>query len=1056
MIRLWLFLLFAAWAGSVHAAEAARIAVISDQGGEDLAALVTAKLSNHPGVILPERDALAKIGDEQTLVEMAAKSGDTLGKLLHADGLLFISRNGEDTEIRFSAVQLGIVLFDLKFPRESDVSLLPFSLLSQIENDIPKLGLPPGKAIPLTVLNLHADYAVPSTAASERRLTLLLENNLAAVPQIMILERRHGEALGFEKALDPDSTAPLAGACLLDGTLAMPVSPEGDIVARMRLRLPDLEREIDVEAHGPAADLRKTAEAMASAVVEALRLPSPPAPGSSMPEARVYLAEALWAMRHGTPQEAREALDDAELLAAPEPDLIAAQISFYCDDASRGVPPTYVGPAPGQTPADGRSEERADEMTRALAGLKRYRSEGMESRREVLLSSNEYTAEALQGKAFNAGIRLLWLLDRIAPERGIALRASVHALAPFDVAAGRIPDLWTTPMNYLDDWVESADEEMDILRTECERVPEFGYEGDTVSWLTTFGDPERFCPRFFPAPDNRQTRYLQFIENLESNPISKPIALLFLARWIDPASQDRYHAFLAELWDEKEVLIKSRRMSGLLGWACKLAMEHSPADPLLCSLLHYYFRNETESKWGQIMATTWEPKLFPKSEASAFWDDLQEMRKRIPGWSSYFDSMEASYIAVFGDPRATLHPFLRVHRFWDPGTIPGNSSFAPFQIAAMKSRPDGLWVFGSHQDQAVVYRVDLKHFTAERLADPSLGVITQAVVSDGFVYIVSHSLVPPKETQGSSDHPFYLARYEAETGTWRQRTIPSGVLYAAGKGLYVSHFGRSGGLDGGPGESTLLRYDWESDTLKVLVSARRTPPLNQFDGHLEDGTIKVFPWAGGDACAMIGSKIYRIREESGEWSQIETPGYWYPAPFDDGFFEGNLGASSSPVLVHIDSDQPAPEIFIGPALSTEDAKRLPAWTSNPMWTGIPELGRAARHEGDVFILKEPGISYHTFTLFWYRSGVSQPIRIPLSFQADAAIEAHLKSIGDFTWSLHPEKEGPQLNLTATEEGLCLDRYRDGFWFIPYADLEAYATKDGQSQAKAGSVVQIPQ
>ena len=87
-----------------------RVAVISDKDGNDLSVLVTTELSAKPGIVLVERDDLSKIGDELKLQQLAGKDSVGLGKLVSADGLLFIGKVPDGFHIRFTAVGLGLRL----------------------------------------------------------------------------------------------------------------------------------------------------------------------------------------------------------------------------------------------------------------------------------------------------------------------------------------------------------------------------------------------------------------------------------------------------------------------------------------------------------------------------------------------------------------------------------------------------------------------------------------------------------------------------------------------------------------------------------------------------------------------------------------------------------------------------------------------------------------------------------------------------------------------------------------------------------------------------------
>ncbi len=135
-----------------------RVAVISDKDGNDLSALVTTELSAKPGMVLVERDDLSKIGGELKLQQLAGKDSVGLGKLVNADGLLFIGKVPDGFHIRFTAVGLGYVLLDDNVKQSADLGALAKSIADHLADYAPKLKLTPAESITLSVLNLHAEY----------------------------------------------------------------------------------------------------------------------------------------------------------------------------------------------------------------------------------------------------------------------------------------------------------------------------------------------------------------------------------------------------------------------------------------------------------------------------------------------------------------------------------------------------------------------------------------------------------------------------------------------------------------------------------------------------------------------------------------------------------------------------------------------------------------------------------------------------------------------------------------------------------------------------------
>ena len=308
----------------------ARIALVSTAETADLAALLTTELSSHAGVALVERDALAKIGEERKVQSMADTDAVALGKLVNADGLLFLNKENDQIRIRLTAVGLGYAVFDSRIASNTDTTQLAKTVAHEIAEFSPKLLLPPGKATPISLLNLRSDLATTNSTKTERDLTLLLESRLASVPEYLVLERRHAWDLGFEHSLGSSTPPLLEGAYVLDGVLRISGPNNEDVHAQIRVRTPKSSEEKTVEADGNANDLSALSEMLATRINRAIGAPISNAAWQPQDEAREYLGEGIWAWEHGQPQAAIEALDSAELLGEQAPDLLAARIQALC------------------------------------------------------------------------------------------------------------------------------------------------------------------------------------------------------------------------------------------------------------------------------------------------------------------------------------------------------------------------------------------------------------------------------------------------------------------------------------------------------------------------------------------------------------------------------------------------------------------------------------------------------------------------------------------------------------------------------------------------------
>jgi hypothetical protein len=335
------------------AAASVRLAVISDADNQAFAASLITELSSGQDVSLVERDDLAKVGDELKLQQMAGSDAIALGKLIGADGLIFINKAPDGFQVRFTAVGLGYALFDDQIAPGTEIVQLAKSMANRIAVYAPKLKLDPAKAIPISVLNLRADYATPDSLTMERKLTLLLESRLASLPQYVVLERRHGWSLGFEHSLLTNPKPLLQGAYVVDGSLSLPLQSQDpkDVIIHLRLRSPG-NQQTPLEIRGPVNDLQGLIERMASEIQKATGTTSAAPPWQPEKEAREYLEEGIWGWRNDADDAALEALDSAELLGETAPDLVPVRIAVLYQRASHALDlakQDVSGPAPADS-----------------------------------------------------------------------------------------------------------------------------------------------------------------------------------------------------------------------------------------------------------------------------------------------------------------------------------------------------------------------------------------------------------------------------------------------------------------------------------------------------------------------------------------------------------------------------------------------------------------------------------------------------------------------------------------------------------------------------------
>ncbi|HEY8965982.1 MAG TPA: hypothetical protein VIM58_06040 [Candidatus Methylacidiphilales bacterium] len=1017
-----------AFGADASSASTVRIAVIGDATTADLSALLTADLAKQPGLVLVEREALAKIGDERALREMAAKDGAALGRLLAADGLLFLSKDDTGCEARFTAVRLGLVLFDLaidpKAQAPSELKQVAENLGGRIAGLVPKLGLQLGEAVPISLLGLHSDLGGTRANAVERALSLLLEKDLVAAPKLVVLERRHAGALALEHDLLAGADAqPASGLWWIDGTLALPDVSDGEIAAVLRLRSPVGAAPLSIQAKGPASDLPKLAAALALSVAKAAGggTPAVPPGNRSEGEARQYLMEGLWAVRHGKREEALAAFDSAALLGEKASDLLAGRIDAQLK----------IGSGMDRKPGEG-LDERADALLGALHDLDRYAREKGESRLEIMdaYHTGEGAGRFMTDRLFIDGSAVLRMLREKGSSRTDAFREALRTFAGFDPLHGQVPTSWRIT-DAVDEWAESPEEEVAYYRARCSSLPQGAYI------LKQRIHMDRFCARFLPQKEDREAVFFKMVDDMLQDPKTRLLALYqYSIHGEKEARQKQYQTYLDSLWEQRETLQAQDHLGCflMLGFGNREALP-PPADPKLIALLHYYL--QTQKKWGDDPQDVWNPEFFPKEEAASLWNDLEACKARcVPngggGTPSYFGRLEDAYVRVFGEPPGAASKPLSVARTW----YAGQGATDLFGVVAEAS--DGLWIANGDTKTDTVQRL---RFEGDRVAASPLALPFSRV--EGVVEMEKCLYV-----SGWSNDEMVLGRYDLAAGTWQTRPVAGLMhLFAVGGNLYFSITGE---------DWVIGRYDWDKNEKVILASSRRTPPQNQFDSkaNLHIGTV--FAGPGGKPCVRIERGAYDILEKPGEWPETFTLNNWYFSETIGGrtLFSGPGDPhEQSWAVAIVDPVKAIPEEWIGTpdpirpyGLAVNDpvppSHVAPEWSKQPLWPGKYPAGSYLLHGDDLFYFAHSRDGVDRFHLLWFRRGRLDPIRVPLEFSIDGQTKERLRPYEMNTVRPIIDKTDSfaafaNLTCVATSRGLFFKCAGAIVWFLPYADLDAY-------------------
>ena len=1055
---------------------APRVAVIGDAHSKDLVALLTVELSSSPAVALLERDDLQKVGDEAKMQQMAGNDATALGKLIGADGLLFLDQRPDGMHVRFTAVNLGYALLDDAAPSALEPQQEAKALAHLVEVNASKLRLDPTHAIPISVLNLRAASATSGGAELERNLTLLLESRLAAVPEFVVLERRHAWSLNFEHALVAPGRGVLQGAYLIDGSIESLTAASGTITIQLRIRSPKSQQPTLPTIEGSTKDLPGLVEKILARILTSVGSGDSTHPGDSLAEAREYLKEGIWAWHANQPRIALEALDSAELLGETAPDLLATRINTLCQlggdvtslySTGTGVDWMDRHFEKGNTglPADPRPEERTELLLRAMADDQTYNSANGEKGLSLLtniptpngnIRINYGDTHELQTKVLYASSKVLAMLDALHDSQEDSFRQALRDFAEFDPLHGRMPAGGVFAFDYLGEWSDSADEELAYLHNLCAAsLSDYPLRNKLDELLYSTGATD-FCPRFAASAKDQKTLFEKFVTDLIRDPATKPVGLAIRVTWDDPAQKAAdYHLFLDDLWTERDALLKSSRLEGLVGRAVILQYKIStPADPQLVALFRYILQNHNPGVIGAIM---WYPDLFPPADAPSLWNDLEALKARAgasvaksgPTMAPVFQAaiqgeyskLEKAYIADWGNPdeTATAAPAansgpLVVNRYWCSWRAVGTSPIVPQQTFYAGGMDGTLWIYAyDHMPQNAVAAVDGYAAVPTCLFQihlPDLkttcSLNPRSIAPDGSqppVMAVGPDAVYIATITNYQPVKCVLDRFQISTRKWdsREMSLMISELFPVGDKIYFT----------AQGESGLARYDWESGQTILLASSRRRPAQNQFDDRAPYNVASVF--AGPDGpCAQIEQANYLIQETPGNWTLQSKLAMFPGIPQDP-----KVGVFPDPFGLHISTVEPQFQ-----PMSKEFTWYLACREKIDAQRKGDPVGYAYRN-GNFFVL---GHTDDCYTLWWVEPAKTDPIAIPLKLTIDDATLAGMKSrYGD---AMVPILTSPMkspaatVSMTVTSEGLCLTGEAGGFWFIPFSDIDSYLTAHG--------------
>ena len=1034
-----------------------RIAIISGSDASDLATLLTAELSQNKDLQLLERNDLTKVGDEIQLQRLAGNDAVSLGKLVGADGLIFITKSPDGFQARFTATGLGYALFDDRFESATDLPHLTELIGQRVSDYAPKLKLRPEEAVPISILNLRSDVAETDSADVERKLTLLLESRFAAAPKYVVLERRHVSGIKFERTLSNSIQPVMPGVSVIDGSLTLPAQGKEDMTVQLRLR-PSGGQPVPLEIHGSIKDLPALAESLVNAVGAKLNVTADATAWQPEKEAHEYLHEGIWGLQHNAEPAALEALDSAELLGQDLPDVIYARMPVLCGVA---VGTSSVMTGDQKTPDDPHPDARVDAILRAFNDEARYENENMSAKLHDVQPDNSTIGNIQmrrEGLA-RATASLLTMLDSTHYVRADEVRSAFANFVGYDPLHGKFPQDLFLAVRYVDSLSQTEEEEKAYYRVLL------AFPADSLAWRLVNGSLYRdsYCAHFYPddayGHDHaRYIAYLDFLKSLYDGPCRLNAQLQYADNIIPKDLRDAAcDAFYQSLTDQRDSLMTTNQLAPYLGAAFDLERSRGvmEADPRIIALLHFLLQH-VDTLNGHL-SQAWVPDRFPPAEAPALWKEFQALEaKSTP--SPYIDNMHRKYVDHFGVAVAPPGA-LEVNRFWYPPNALGKPNFTSASVIAV---PDGVWLgadfikndTGQPVSTGTFYHVTLETshpgpFSTETYRIPGFHPKNMVVTADS-LYVIGFSSSDWKKS--------LLQRFDFSTQRFEVHDLPHARgIFEANDKIYLELCGI--GIAEMEGGIALLNQKTCETT--ILASSRRRPAQNQFDDRTPYTVWTVFPGCGGKPWASMSGfgEIYSVEDQPGPWPRVipsgglifsETQGsrtLLYGSPFS------NRGETKSDTVFMIDSTKPNPELLLGapgPLFGTgmvgkpEPLPPQPDWSQHPLWvqpssTDPHYYSRYGFRGGDIFgFITQP--KNRETDLFWYRHGQANPIQIPLSFkmsdEATVALKAMEDADDDPIKNMRPHYDA-LLEMVCGQQGLYFVAANKGFWFLPFSDIDAF-------------------
>lgn len=1021
---------------------APRVGIIDLVHREGLEPALAAALTQQAGVEVIGTAAIAPLLPAEQVANLVQKRWlAELGTFLKADGLLVLENlvlpggGGHASEtVRLVSVENGACLVFLPVRRAGlSITLREWAdgFARHVQRVVPMLTVTQADGLPVAVLSLPLASPAPGSLLFESSLRRLVELRIGALPRVVILDRGHFDDEPFQRRLEAGDLPSFWGKVhLINGSSE--AAGGGSVQVKLVFRGADGVRVEKAEIAGRTDAVPALAGAIAEAVLKSLARPPLEDETALAAERAAALDEAAWAWRSEDYGLALEALSVARALGEKSPDAAALETWLLIEAAAEGH--RYLAGQVRLRELPPLAERRALSEG-GLISLAIYRALGGKTSPRLGRLATALEVDTLRRRAVGVGRQALEGQARLGqPLEDSWLRAQVHDAAGLPLEGAAVPDAaLLSGIRHASVWVHDGKELIalyeKLLRNDHLLVVEQLHAAFPATPDEALGD------RFRQDAATRAA-WGDLFKRLCDDPATRLRGLMFASgHGRTPEQEESYRAFLTELGRQGVKLFQDKQLSLYLnaesrhrswGLTSKFQKERTELAMLLCESLPG-FSAEMTQMINYVKA--------PAGLEQRFWTAFTHYRERclrevkeqpvelasreraFAWWQS--DVLRNNPAIVVADEHAAL----AVSRFWNPYGVPEWGPVSLYWHELVISG-NSVWMLPLLDAGAEVLEVSVPGFAMRphRFAvedpDASLSVTPEAI---WLRYVTT------RDDDGVREHR--LIRRDRRTADDRTYTAPGeGRVYAAGGRVF---FNGTAGAQGG-----LYEFDEKSGEFRMLASPRQKPPKSPLDGRPSWYIAGVIPGPGGEPCVVNGQEPAGLFAIGGTWKKFDVPRALRALRFG----EKSLILGGTEEGLFIDPARAEPEWWIAGAQSSVVARARAKWLLPPNFRGSL-LNQAAFRDGELFAIRRDAQGRHCLR-WWHEGGPREGIEMPLRFELPAAdrasIEQYREHIHDVEAACNPARAAAPLYLFTVEQGLVLSNKSDGFWYIPYADLQEYA------------------